>query len=182
MSMRVETRVFDEKTKKMVFAVFEPCGVSDRWSESMARAARGGNFSQDLSAGGRTRQEFKDECDVNLIMARFQKTGQWPPRDAAAPVYLDVSGAPDLMTALQVMSDADQAFMSLPARVRAEFENDPLKFVAFAADENNLDQLRDWGLAKPKEAAPQPQAVRIVQDDSEGSGRRRKASDAPSDA
>jgi len=101
-----------------------------------------------------TRQEFAEEADINSIMARYDKVGVWPlPPNDAVPQYLDVTNVPDLMTAMQVMEDAQRAFMTLPATVRREFDNDPVQFVAFAEDPDNLAQMREWKLAPP---APPP--------------------------
>jgi len=74
------------------------------------------------------------------------------------PQYLDVSEVPDLLQAQQVLEAASAAFMSLPAAVRREFDNDPVKFVEFAQQPDNIDKLREWGLAAPKMPvdAPEP--------------------------
>lgn len=110
-----------------------------------------------------TRQEFADECDVNMLMARYEKTGVFPfPDGNASPRYLDLSDIPDFQTAMQVMIDANAAFMSLPATVRREFDNDPAKFVDYASDPEHLEQLREWGLAPPAPAVEPPAKVEIV--------------------
>jgi len=54
--------------------------------------------------------------------------------------------------------------MSLPATVRRDFDNDPMQFIAFAENPENLDKMREWKLAPPKPLAPAPQEVRIVPD------------------
>lgn len=96
-----------------------------------------------------TRQEFADECDINILMARYEKAGVFP-APQVAPQYLDLTDLPsDLMSYMDVMEQAELAFMSLPAVVRREFENDKVRFVEFAADPGNLDQMRAWGLAPP---------------------------------
>lgn len=136
--------------------------------EHPARKARAMYFphhrvQQDVGGVSMTRQEFADECDVNVLMARYEKTGVWPlPPLDAKPRYLDVSDVPDLQGAMQVMIEAEAAFMSLPAIVRKEFDNDKLKFVEFAQDPANLDQMRIWGLAPPKAADPAPVRVEVV--------------------
>jgi hypothetical protein len=73
----------------------------------------------------------------------------------------------DLMGTMAMLSDAETAFMSLPAQVRREFDNDPLQFVDFASDPENVPQMRTWGLAPPEavpEPPPAPQRVVIVDD------------------
>lgn len=97
-----------------------------------------------------TRQEFAEECDINTIMARYETTGVLPANDPRPPVYVDFSEVPDnLIGYMELMQRSQTAFMSLPAKVRLEFENDPVAFVDFASDRENIDQLRSWGLAPP---------------------------------
>lgn len=111
-----------------------------------------------------TRQEFTDECDVNQIMARYEKNGIWPVQNGMVePRYLDFGNMPDnLMEALEQISQASEAFMMLPASVRKEFDNDAARFVEFASDGNNLGKLREWGLAEPEKVPPGPMEVKIV--------------------
>lgn len=101
-----------------------------------------------------TRQEFADECDINVLMAQYEKTGVINHFSNGTPQYMDITEMPDdLMGSLRVMKEAETAFMRLNAQVRKEFDNDPIQFVDFATDPNNLDQLREWGLAPPKKTA-----------------------------
>lgn len=101
-----------------------------------------------------TRQEFAEECDVNVLMRRYENT--WPPKDPAVQEqFADVAWVPDLMTAQDQIDQANRMFMMLDARVRREFDNDPRQFVAFASDPANLEHLRDWGLA-PREGPKVP--------------------------
>lgn len=105
---------------------------------------------------GMTRQEFRDECDINVLMATYEKNGMMPPLNRGTPQYLDVSNVPDLAAAIAVIDQAEAAFMSLPAKVRKEFDNDAIRFVEFAQDPENIDQLREWGLAPSKQAPIAP--------------------------
>lgn len=100
-----------------------------------------------------TRQEFADECDINVIMAQYDKNGVVSHMNPREPMYVDLSGVPNFREAMDMMISADKAFMSLPAKVRKEFDNDARKFVDFASDEANLEQMREWGLAPAAEPA-----------------------------
>lgn len=102
-----------------------------------------------------TRQEFKDECDINTIMSRYDQYLADPMRSMREPVYYDFTEMPQtLMETMAVLQTGEAAFMSLPAQVRRTFDNDPVAFVEYASDPANLDQMRLWGLApeKPAEA------------------------------
>lgn len=116
-------------------------------------------FSSDKPS--KTKQEFKQDCDMNVIINRFTKTGVLPLQQRHA-MYLNLVGAPNLQQSMHLMMAADAAFMTLPAKVRKEFDNNPMKFVEFATDEKNLDKLREWGLApQPKQPEP-PARVEVV--------------------
>lgn len=119
-------------------------------------------FGTDPGGPSLTRQEFSQECDINVLMAQYEKTGVLNHYNNRAPQYLDVSNVPDLASALQIVDEAKTAFMTLPATVRREFDNDPVKFINFAEDPQNIDKLREWKLAPPKPTEPPPQKVEII--------------------
>lgn len=121
-------------------------------------------FGQDAGGPSMTRQEFSDECDVNRIMANYEKNGIWPVQAGMVePRYLDLTVVPsDLVTAMNQMIDAEAAFMTLPALVRKEFDNDAVKFVEYASNGDNLEKLREWGLAPPQAAPEPPMKVEVV--------------------
>lgn len=120
----------------------------------------------DVGNDGMTKQEFLEETDINVLMKRFEKAGQWPPAPQREPQYFDVTEMPtDFQSAMNFMIDAEDAFMSIPAEARFALGNDPAKFVEFAANPENLDQMRTWGLAPPLPPRAAPQEVRIVADD-----------------
>lgn len=104
---------------------------------------------------GMTRQEFKDECDINVLMASYERNGTISHLAQGTPQYLDVSDVPDLPRAIAIMDAAEAAFMTLPASVRREFDNSAVNFVEYAGDPSNLEQMRQWGLAPPAPAAPE---------------------------
>lgn len=104
-----------------------------------------------------TRQEFAEECDINTLMARYDAHLSDPMRSIREPMYVDFTDMPDtLMGTMALVQEASDAFYRLPAIVRREFDNDPVMFTEFASDPANIDQLRTWGLAKPKPAEPAP--------------------------
>lgn len=108
----------------------------------------------DIGGPSRTRQEFAEECDVNVLMKRYERTGVLPQFGAERKaMYLDLASVPTFHEAMDVLVQAEYAFGRLPAAVRKEFDNDPGKFVAFAEDRKNLEQMRKWGLAPPAEVA-----------------------------
>lgn len=97
-------------------------------------------------------QEHKDDCDINILVARFGLAGlmpdnfQWP--------EIDLTHATDYHTAMNVLVQAEQAFKQLPADLRYRFKNDPHQLDMFLHDGNNRDEAVKLGLiAPPKETA-----------------------------
>lgn len=99
----------------------------------------------------RTIQEQKDEADINNIVRRFGLTGELP-KNIRIPQYGDFTGITSYQDALNQVIAADEAFMKLPAEIRAKFQNDPEQFVEFCLDEKNRSQLAEMGLLSKKEA------------------------------
>ena len=60
---------------------------------------------------------------------------------------------------MNLIVQADQAFMELPADVRLRFNNDAGSFVDFASDPDNLDEMRELGLAINPAVATEPSPV-----------------------
>ncbi len=95
----------------------------------------------------RTKQSFKDECDINNILRKFNVTGQLPVGSVQFQ-YGDFSGITDYQSALNAVMAAQDSFLALPAKVRARFDNDPALFVEFASDEANKDEMKALGLLR----------------------------------
>lgn len=110
---------------------------------------------EDLSL---TQQHQKDEADINTIVKRFGLTGQLP-TNVRVPTYGDFTGVSDFQTAMNAVNMAEASFMTMPADVRARFENDPAKFVDFCSDPSNADEMIKLGLAVKKQTSePTPPA------------------------
>ncbi len=92
-----------------------------------------------------TRQSEMAACDINNIMAKYEKTGVLPVEGREA-FYADVSMMGDYRSALENVRMADEAFMSLPAKVRSKFDNDPAGFLDFCSDPANRDEMVEMGL------------------------------------
>lgn len=128
----------------------------------------------DASHDGMCRQEFADECDINVLMATYEKTGVLNHFNRATPQFLDVSEIPDLQLAMEVLHNATDAFMTLPAVVRREFDNDAVKFVEYAQDPKNVERMREWGLARPAPVEDKPIEVRVMNEPPAESGLAKK--------
>lgn len=101
-----------------------------------------------------TKQSFRDESDINMMMDRFQKTGVLD--EDRVPVgarYIDCTGILSYQESLQVVTEAEEAFNGLDAKVRRRFDNDPAQMIAFLQDPASEAEARDLGLLEPKAPA-----------------------------
>jgi len=103
----------------------------------------------------RVKSEFKDECDINLIMARYRKTGILPEsaRSAAAR-YGDFGQVPDFMQMQEKLIAANALFDSLPAAVRKQFNNDPGEFISASNTREGRELMVKLGLGKEAVSSP----------------------------
>ncbi len=107
---------------------------------------------------GRTKQAFKDACDINKILKKAQKVGglahvqKYP-----EAVYGEFSGEMDLLTAHDRLTKAKQIFAELPSEVRSEFGNNPLDFVTWAAQQKPGELIQKIpAIAEPGTYFPNP--------------------------
>lgn len=98
----------------------------------------------------RTDQSQAPDCDINNIMKRFEQTGQLPHMIKSNPEYGDFSEPTDYQNSLNVVMKAQEQFDALNAHIRARFDNDPQKFLEFATDSRNGEELIKMGLATPR--------------------------------
>lgn len=107
---------------------------------------------------GRTVQSFKEECDINTIMNRYNSTGELPNLNSVDPQYLDCT-AMDFQAHQNIIAGAQTLFNELPSALRSRFENDPGQFLDFVSNENNRQELAEMGLLRPNapQSIPAPQ-------------------------
>lgn len=108
----------------------------------------------------RTKQAFKDECDINNILKQYKATGQLTHvrSHAQQGKYDNLPDEVDFQTSLNTVIAAERAFSSLPSKLRNRFHNDPVEFLEFMSDPANQDEAIELGLAtdaRPKETPPQ---------------------------
>lgn len=117
-----------------------------------------------LHTGSETpvQQQFKDECDINVLMKRYQKTGLFPQNPALTPRYVSNIEMPDYQQALAIVMTAKDEFASLNSELRKRFDNDPAKFFAYVSDPANGDELVKLGLREAAKPEPGPVRVEVV--------------------
>jgi len=98
-------------------------------------------------------QHARDETDINTIVRRFGLTGELP-NNVRMPQYGDFTGVSDYQTAMNMVMEANAAFMQLPADVRTRFNNDPGALVDFVSDDNNRAEAEKLGLVMGSSSEP----------------------------
>lgn len=111
-----------------------------------------------------TKQEFVRETDINNVIKSYSQTGMVNHINAKAAqgAYQDLPDAFDFQESLHIIKQAEEAFMTLPAKVRDRFGQDPAEFLAFLNNPENADEARKLGILKPQEAAPPPIKVEVT--------------------
>jgi len=105
-------------------------------------------------------QHFKDECDINTILERFNITGLLP-ESPLSPRYGDFSGIGDYHTVMNRVMAAKDEFMTLPDQIRARFNNDPTQLIEFLQNETNRPEAEELGLVE-KAAAEVVEAAKVT--------------------
>jgi len=99
-------------------------------------------------------QSFQKEADINVIMARYKKTGYMtdPSKRATRVATWDdmTNGPGDFMEAQEVILKAQTAFDSLPSQLRGMFQNSPTALLSWLEKEENHGEAVKWGLMAPK--------------------------------
>jgi len=96
-------------------------------------------------------QSAAEEADINTIVRRFGISGELP-NNLRMPQSGDFTNAPDFHTAMNLVRQAQEEFLRVPADIRARFNNDPARFMNFFEDEGNREEAVKLGLVRP--AAP----------------------------
>ena len=95
--------------------------VLDHGTQLLERR-RGGTINEEPSL---TKQSFRTEVDINQIIKRYDRDGIIATVETAAGHFIDTTGIPSYREALDTMLQIEGEFAQLPARVRAEYDNDP---------------------------------------------------------
>lgn len=110
----------------------------------------------------RTKQSFKNECDINRIMKRFKKTAgadflelcEGP----SGALYGDFTNITDYRSALDQVKRAEASFEALPWQLRKRFNQDPGEFLDFALNPANHNEMVEMGLCVPEKKVVETKA------------------------
>lgn len=110
---------------------------------------------QHVGEKSRVKKNFRAQCDINEIMARYFKTGLLEHVERRQGQYGEFHVMPDFHTAMTKVAEAQAMFLELPASIRARFGNDPGAFLDFVSSPDNIEEMRKIGLL-PKAPPPAP--------------------------
>lgn len=97
-----------------------------------------------------TKQADADDADINVIVGRFG-LGPHDPIPVVLPSW--ENQAVESMTfqdAMNIVVAGREAFDMQPASIRTEFDNNPMKFADFLANDRNRSRAEEMGLLAPK--------------------------------
>lgn len=98
-------------------------------------------------------QSAEEESNINTIVRRFGISGELP-GGYDMPQSGDFTGIPDFHTAMNLVRKAQEEFVRVPAEIRARFNNDPGRFMAFFDDPANYDEALKLGLVNVRPSVP----------------------------
>lgn len=122
------------------------------------------NYDRDLASvesglvcddDSRAIQSAEEESNINTIVRRFGISGKLPDQ-VAMPKSGDFSGAPDFHTAMNLVRQAQEEFVRVPADIRARFRNDPQEFMIFFENPDNYAEALKLGLVNPRPPSGTP--------------------------
>lgn len=121
-----------------------------------------------------TKQSFKDECDVNKIVAAFDVSGVMPVGQTGGtvtPQFGDFASIPDLAGVYAAIDKAKSDFDVMPLEIRERFNYNPELFLSFVNNPKNLDEMIRLGIAvKREEPKPEPVVTPKSPEESPASG------------
>lgn len=108
-----------------------------------------GKFAIKFTEKSLTQQHLKDETNINRIMEKYERSGVITHLSSRIAQYGDFSNVGTFHQAMVKLQEAQNLFNDVPSEIRKKFDNDPAKFIEFCSDENNIEELREMGLAEP---------------------------------
>ena len=99
-----------------------------------------------------TVQSEAENCDINVILERFGQ-GIPPPINTLPPSETEWDSSSSFQSAMNLIVQSREAFMEIPANIRARFHNDPAEYLEFVYNDANRDEAILLGLI-PKPESP----------------------------
>jgi phage internal scaffolding protein len=104
---------------------------------------------------GKTDPSHAKDADINNIIATYVRTGVLPGNEGPQ-IFADVSDVPSYQDALQTVINAENAFMTLDAKTRKKFDNDPEEMLRFLSNPANREEATTLGMISKSAPTPSP--------------------------
>lgn len=103
-----------------------------------------------------TQQQFKDECDIDCILRRYDQTGVLvdPLSERRLAQFGDFSNLPSFAEYQNRLAEVSEYFMSLPPEVRSNFANDVGTFIEAIGNPDNESKLVELGILEKVPSEP----------------------------
>lgn len=101
-----------------------------------------------------SKQSFRDECDINVIVDRFGVGYELPEGGIPASAFGEFHSAADFHDLANRIAVAHENFDLLHADIRSRFHNDPANLLTFLSDSSNRGEAEKFGLVLPKALEP----------------------------
>lgn len=112
----------------------------------IVKAYRTNRVPTELSDEKITEDCHKDNCDINVLVARHRKIEDIDHVNHAASQF-GFATAQTYQDAMFTVAKAQEMFMQQPAKVRKQFGNDPSAFLDFVSQPKNAKAMVEMGLA-----------------------------------
>lgn len=114
-------------------------------SDMRSYCSRPGRTDGDGKPIYRTEQHHKNECDVNRIIKKYDKTGVIHHVSKFEAEFGDATG-PDFKSAMDLVVRSQANFDQLPSNIRKRFKNSAGELLAFMDDASNREEAIELGL------------------------------------
>lgn len=94
-----------------------------------------------------TQQSYANDAKIQNIIKRYDSRGYFDSINRNPGQYGDFTQVTDLSQAMEKIQSAKDNFMTVPATIREQFQNNPQTFYEFASNPDNFDRLVDMGIA-----------------------------------
>lgn len=98
-------------------------------------------FARDYSGPSVVQRHFRDQQNVNNIVARYKQTGLDPYADRIGNQRFGFATSKSFTEAMQQVAAVQSAFATLPSAVRAEYENDPAQWLDSQGQDQGSDEI-----------------------------------------
>ena len=99
-------------------------------------------------------QHHSDDTLVQNILKRYDKTGVFYHVNQMQASYQDNTLFNEYADMYNKIQKADASFASLPAEIRAKFNNDTGLFLEFVNNDENIEAMQEMGLVPKPEPKP----------------------------